>query len=97
MKIIEQEYASRYLEMLNIEPSNANIRMLLKNYPLNRCDIIPFWNENDASHPDSIQIVPVKKREKNVLQLLHGPPSQQAKPSQDPVEPPPLRLSPAED
>lgn len=50
--------------MLNIEPSNANIRMLLKNYPLNKCDIVPFWNENDANNPDYIQIIPVKKREK---------------------------------
>ena len=46
--------------MLNIEPSNANIKMLLKNYPLNKCDIIPFWNENDTNNPDYIQIVPLK-------------------------------------
>jgi len=40
--------------MLNIEPSNTNVKMLLKNYPLKKCDIIPFWNENDANNPDYI-------------------------------------------
>jgi hypothetical protein len=46
--------------MLNIEPSNANIKMLLKQYPLKQCDIIPFWNENDGNNPDYIQIIPHK-------------------------------------
>lgn len=54
--------------MLNIEPSNANIKMLLKQYPLKQCDIIPFWNENDGNNPDFIQIIPHKFKEKQVEQ-----------------------------
>lgn len=47
VKIIEQEYATRYLESMNIEPSHANISKILEKYPLKNCEIVGGWNSNN--------------------------------------------------
>ena len=44
VKIIEQEYATRYLESMNIEPTHANIQKILEKYPLKNCEIVGGWN-----------------------------------------------------
>jgi len=44
MKTIEQEYAIKYLESLSIEPTKANIAMILKANPLKNCKFGAGWN-----------------------------------------------------
>lgn len=48
VKIIKQEYATKYLETLNIEPTQKNINMILKKYPLENCDITAGWNSSNS-------------------------------------------------
>ncbi|CAD8120214.1 unnamed protein product [Paramecium sonneborni] len=63
-KIIEQEYATKYLESLGIEANQKNIQMILKNYPLNRCEITGGWNTSGL-YADTINIV-VRQKKKNI-------------------------------
>jgi hypothetical protein len=44
VKIIEQEYATKYLESLGIEPTQKSIASILKKYPLKNCEITAGWN-----------------------------------------------------
>ena len=44
VKIIEQEYATRYLESMGIEPGNNNVQRILEKYPLKNCEIIGGWD-----------------------------------------------------
>ena len=44
LKAIEQEYAIKYLESLNIEPTKANIIRILKTNPIKNCDFGAGWN-----------------------------------------------------
>lgn len=60
MKVIEHEYACRYLEKLNIEPNPKNIQFILKKYPIKNCDIKSEWNNNNFS-ADTIVISTRKK------------------------------------
>ena len=39
LKTIETDYAVQYLTKLRIEPTNANVRAILKKYPLSNCEI----------------------------------------------------------
>jgi hypothetical protein len=45
-KIIKQEYGTKYLESLGIEPTPKNIAMILKKYPLENCEISAGWNSS---------------------------------------------------
>lgn len=68
VKIIEQEYATKYLESLGIESTTKNIQMILKNYPLKHCQITAGWNSSGL-YADTITIVvrskPGKKDKKD--------------------------------
>lgn len=64
MKIIEQEYATKYLESLGIEPTQKNITSILKKYPLKNCEITAGWNSkyvrlsvDSGLYADTITIV----------------------------------------
>lgn len=39
MKVLRHEYASKYLEIMGIEPNSKNISTLLKMKPLSQCKI----------------------------------------------------------
>ncbi|KAL4441372.1 hypothetical protein ABPG74_013667 [Tetrahymena malaccensis] len=64
VKVIEHEYACRYLEKLNIEPNQKNIQFILKKYPIKNCDIKSEWNNNNFS-ADTIVISTRKKEDLN--------------------------------
>lgn len=63
--MIEQEYASKYLETLKIDTTQKNINLILKYHPLKKCKISASWN-NSGLYADTITIVP-KKSKKNIL------------------------------
>jgi hypothetical protein len=44
--VLEKEYASWYLENLNILPTQQNVKMILKRYPLKQCTLAARWNSN---------------------------------------------------
>lgn len=65
VKVIEHEYACRYLEKLNIEANQKNIQFILKKYPIKNCDIRSEWNSkptrslplNSPTHPHRQQLL----------------------------------------
>ena len=59
IKILEQEYATRYLENLGVEATQKNIYKVLKEKPLENCDIIES-RLNGGLHTDTITIVSKK-------------------------------------
>jgi hypothetical protein len=46
IKVIEYEYAVRYLEILGIEPNAKMITNLLKSNPLSSCELSSGWNNS---------------------------------------------------
>ena len=46
IKLLETQYASKYLETMDIEPSQKNINTVLKFYPLMKCQISSSWNDS---------------------------------------------------
>lgn len=56
LKILEQEYATRYLENLGVEATQKNIYKILKENPLENCEIIES-RLNGGLHTDTITIV----------------------------------------
>lgn len=54
---IQDEYATRYLEHMRIEPTRRNIARLLEKRPLTSCCFKSGWN-NSGWLADSIQIYP---------------------------------------
>ncbi len=46
MRVIEYEYAVKYLEYLGTEPTQTNIANLLKNAPLSGCELSTGWNNS---------------------------------------------------
>jgi hypothetical protein len=46
IKVIEYEYAVRYLEAMGIEPNQKMIQNLLKNQPLSSCELSSGWNNS---------------------------------------------------
>ena len=44
MKVIEFEYAVKYLEHMGIEPTPKMITRLLKNSPLSSCELVSGWS-----------------------------------------------------
>jgi hypothetical protein len=56
LKILEQEYATRYLENLGVEATQKNIHKILRENPLENCEIIES-RLNGGLHTDTITIV----------------------------------------
>ena len=46
MKVIEYEYAVRYLEIIGIEANPGNIQRLLLKQPLSSCELSSGWNNS---------------------------------------------------
>ena len=69
MKIIKQEYATKYLESLNIEPTAKNIAMILKKYPLENCEITAGWKSTVL---DLVSYLSRSKRPRNVCRYHHN-------------------------
>ena len=44
MKVIQNEYAVRYLELMGLTPTQANIDKILMKSPLSSCEINCTWN-----------------------------------------------------
>ena len=63
MKVIQNEYAVRYLEQLGLQPTQTNIEKVLKNAPLSSCEFQAVWN-NSGWIADSITIYPSKPNKK---------------------------------
>lgn len=63
IKVIEYEYAVRYLELMGIEPNPKMIQNLLKANPLSSCELTSGWN-NSGSLADILYIYPNKRKKK---------------------------------
>lgn len=63
IKIIENEYATKYLESLNIEPTVQNIRQLLQMKPLSECQIISGGWSGGGMMAENIRVIPNKRRQ----------------------------------
>lgn len=59
IKVIQHEYAVRYLEKMGIEANTRNIARLLKQQPLSSCEFSPGWN-NSGWLADVLYIYPNK-------------------------------------
>ena len=46
IRAIQDEYATRYLEIMNIQPTARNKKLLLEKKPLTACEITPSWNSS---------------------------------------------------
>jgi hypothetical protein len=64
IKVVEYEYAIRYLETIGVEPNPKNIQKMLKDNPLSSCHLVSGYN-NSGSMADVIYIYPNKKSKKN--------------------------------
>ena len=64
IKVIEYEYAVRYLEVLGIEANTRMIASILKTNPLSSCELSSGWN-NSGSLADVLYIYPNKKKKKS--------------------------------
>lgn len=42
-EIIQDQYATQYLESIGAHATVSNIKLVLKNLPLNTCSVIPAW------------------------------------------------------
>ena len=46
MRVIEYEYAVRFLESQNTQATQPAIQRLLKKYPLSSCELVSGWNNS---------------------------------------------------
>jgi len=44
IKVVEYEYAVRYLERMGVEANAKNIQRLLRDHPLSSCELSSGWN-----------------------------------------------------
>jgi len=58
---LQDEYATRYLEHMRIEPTQRNKTKLLKKSPLTSCFLVPSWN-NSGWLADTLQIYPNRSK-----------------------------------
>jgi len=63
IKVIEHEYAVKYLEQLGSTATSQAIQRLLKTQPLSSCEIVSGWN-NSGALADVLYIYPLKKEKK---------------------------------
>ena len=61
IKVIQNEYAVRYLESLGLTATQANIDNVLEKAPLSSCEFAPGWN-NSGWLADSIIIYPNRSK-----------------------------------
>lgn len=64
IKVIQNEYAVKYLEQLGLQATQANIDRLLQKAPLSSCEINAIWN-NSGWLADSVTIIPNSIENKN--------------------------------
>ena len=64
VRVIEYEYAVKYLQHLGAQPTQTNIANLLKNAPLSGCELSTGWN-NSGWLADVLYIYPFKKNRKS--------------------------------
>jgi hypothetical protein len=58
LKVIEREYAVRYLETIGVEPTRKNIEKVLKEMPIENCDFDSQWWQPSDWLADTLIIVP---------------------------------------
>jgi len=63
IKVIEHEYAVKYLEQMGTAATTQAIQRLLKTQPLSACEIVSGWN-NSGALADVLYIYPLKKDKK---------------------------------
>ena len=63
IKVIEHEYAVKYLERMGTAATSQAIQRLLKTQPLSSCEIVSGWN-NSGALADILYIYPLKKDKK---------------------------------
>jgi len=61
LRAIQDEYATRYLESMQIQPTSRNKLNLLHKKPLTSCEISPSWNSSGWL-ADFVQIYPNKMK-----------------------------------
>ena len=64
IKVIQHEYAVRYLECLGLAATQANIDNVLEKAPLSSCEFTAGWN-NSGWLADSIMVCPSKAKKKS--------------------------------
>ena len=57
VKAVQNEYATRYLEQMNLRATQSNIEKLLQKEPLSACQLKPVWN-NAGWLADSLTVIP---------------------------------------
>jgi len=67
VKVIEYEYAVKYLELMGVSPSPKMIANLLKNHPLSSCELSSGWSKTGWL-ADVIYIHPKKTSKKQKLE-----------------------------
>jgi len=63
IKVIEHEYAVKYLEKMGTAATSKAIQRLLKTQPLSSCEIVSGWN-NSGALADVLYIYPLKRDKK---------------------------------
>lgn len=61
LKVIEKEYAVRYLEIIEVEPTRKNIDKLLKEMPLENCSLKAQWFQPSDWLAGTLTIIPHSK------------------------------------
>ena len=64
LRAIQDEYATRFLEQMKIEPTAKNKENLLRKQPLTSCELQPGWNSSGWL-ADEIKIYPNKIKRAN--------------------------------
>ena len=63
--IIQNEYASRYLESIGANPSKENMELMLKSLPLKEALILPVWQR------EAIVIMPGIAKNADISSIMH--------------------------
>lgn len=69
VKVLEKEYAVKYLELMHVAPTAKNIQRLLKDVPLSVCEIKAGWH-GSGWLADVIHIYPTKRNKGQGLNLV---------------------------
>jgi len=67
-KVINDEYATRYLEQLGVAPTHSNKQAVLRNMPLRECEMQASWASRTSSVADSVTILPPQKKKLSGVQ-----------------------------
>lgn len=69
VKVLEKEYAVKYLELMHVAPTAKNIQRLLKDVPLSVCEIKAGWH-GSGWLADVIHIYPTKRNKGQGVNLV---------------------------